>query len=82
MTLNSSIPLWIFGLDTGDVEMIRDWVRQGHLPAIGSLLGRGCWAVVSGPEMVAEYGAALTLFSGVSRADHGYYYMRQLQPGT
>jgi predicted AlkP superfamily phosphohydrolase/phosphomutase len=82
MILNSSIPLWIFGLDTGDVEMIRHWVRQGHLPAIGSLLGRGCWAVVSGPEMVAEYGAALTLFSGVSRADHGYYYMRQLQPGT
>jgi predicted AlkP superfamily phosphohydrolase/phosphomutase len=82
MTLKSSIPLWIFGLDTGDVEMIRHWVRQGHLPAIGSLLGRGCWAVVSGPEMVAEYGAALTLFSGVSRPDHGYYYMRQLQPGT
>ncbi len=82
MTLNSSIPLWIFGLDTGDVEMIRHWVRQGHLPAIGSLLERGCWALVGGSEMVAEYGAALTLFSGVSRADHGYYYMRQLQPGT
>lgn len=48
MTLNSSIPLWIFGLDTGDVEMIRHWVRQGHLPAIGSLLERGCWALVGG----------------------------------
>ncbi|WP_017715768.1 alkaline phosphatase family protein [Kamptonema formosum] len=75
-------PLIMFGLDTGDREAILRWAREGYLPTIASILERGCWGATGGPEMICEYGASLTLFSGISRTEHGYYYFRQLKPGT
>jgi predicted AlkP superfamily phosphohydrolase/phosphomutase len=43
---------------------------------------RGCWGRTTGPELISEHGVWLSLFSGVSRGQHGYYFYRQLQPGT
>ncbi|HKY61043.1 MAG TPA: alkaline phosphatase family protein [Gemmatimonadota bacterium] len=75
-------PLVVFALDTGDIEMVERWVGEGRLPALGALRARGLWGRTGGPETICEYGMGLTLFSGVSRRDHGYYYFRQLRPGT
>jgi predicted AlkP superfamily phosphohydrolase/phosphomutase len=75
-------PLVILAMDTGDAEAIKRWVATGHLPTIGKVMDRGCWGVTSGPETICEYGFGLTLFSGISRGSHGYYYFRQLTPGT
>ena len=75
-------PLVVLGLDTGDYESICRWVDQGHLPTIGSIMQRGCYGTTGGPEMICEYGVSLSMFSGVSRKRHGYYYHRQLRPGT
>jgi predicted AlkP superfamily phosphohydrolase/phosphomutase len=75
-------PLVVLVLDTGDTEMVDRWVAEGRLPALGALRERGLWGTTGGPETVCEYGMGLTLFSGVSRRDHGYYYFRQLRPGT
>ena len=75
-------PLFLFVLDTGDTEMVDRWVAEGRLPAIAELRSRGVWGRTGGPETVCEYGMGLTLFSGVSRRDHGYYYFRQLRPGS
>jgi predicted AlkP superfamily phosphohydrolase/phosphomutase len=82
MTTAKQPPLAILLLDTGDLEAIRAWTKAGDLPTLAGLMERGCWGHTGGPEMVCEYGVGLTFFSGISRAKHGYYYFRQLRPGT
>jgi len=79
---HASTPLAILGLDTGDPDSIERWAAEGYLPTIAGLMHRGSWGRVGGPELVCEYGVGLTLFSGMSRSRHGYYYFRQLRPGT
>jgi len=75
-------PLVIFGLDGGDAGFIRQWVQAGHLPTIASIMERGCRGQIGGPELMSTHGAWLSLFSGISRSEHGYYSNRQLVPGT
>jgi len=75
-------PLVILGIDAADPELLQRWTRDGHLPAIESIMRRGCWGITSGPEMISEHGLWVSLFSGCSRAQHEYYYFRQLKPGT
>jgi predicted AlkP superfamily phosphohydrolase/phosphomutase len=75
-------PLVIFGLDGGDAGFIQQWAQEGYLPTIASIMQRGCRGQIGGPELISTHGAWLSLFSGVSRSEHGYYYTRQLLPGT
>jgi predicted AlkP superfamily phosphohydrolase/phosphomutase len=75
-------PLVIFGFDRACIEALIGWAEEGYLPTLASLMKRGFWGKTSGPELVCEYGVALSLFSGLSRAAHGYYYFRQLKRGT
>ncbi len=75
-------PLVIFGLDGADPGLIRTWAQEGYLPTIAAILRRGCQGTISGPELISTQGAWLTLFSGVSRSEHGHYYDRHLRPGT
>jgi predicted AlkP superfamily phosphohydrolase/phosphomutase len=75
-------PLVIFGIDAGDPNIIPRWVRDGYLPNMASLMKRGFWGRTAGSEMISEHGVWVSLFSGISRAVHGYYYFRQLKPGT
>ena len=78
----ASPPLLVFGLDAGDADLILRWAGDGTLPHIGSIIRQGSYARTAGPELVSEHGMWTSLTSGVSRADHGYYYFRQLVPGT
>lgn len=78
--MTSSTPLVIIGFDSGDPRLMRRWAEQGKLPALASLMGRGCWAETSSPELLLEHGAWVSIFSGISRAQHGFYYFRQLNP--
>lgn len=82
MSTPGNAPLIILGFDTGDPEFIQRWAQEGHLPTIASIMERGCWGRTGGPELVSEHGAWMSLFSGLSRGQHGYYYYRQLVPGT
>jgi predicted AlkP superfamily phosphohydrolase/phosphomutase len=75
-------PLVILGLDAGDPNFIFRWAREGYLPTIASLMNQGFWGRTVGSELISEHGVWVSLFSGISRAVHGYYYFRQLQPGT
>lgn len=75
-------PLVIFGLDGGDAGFIRQWAHEGYLPTIASIMKHGWLGGIGGPELLSTRGAWLSLFSGVSRSEHGYYYNRQLRPGT
>lgn len=75
-------PLVVIGIDAGDPGFIQRWVRQGKLPHIASVMKRGCWGVTKGSELISEHGVWLSIFSGLSRSQHSYYYFRQLKAGT
>ena len=75
-------PLVILVFDAGDAGLIERWADEGHLPTIKGLLERGVQSRLTGPELVSENGIWVSLFSGLSRAQHGYYYWRPLKPGT
>lgn len=75
-------PLVILGIDAGDSDFIQRWTAEGYLPTIHSIMQRGCWGRTVGPELCSELGTGVSLFSGVSRNRHGYYWFRQLKPGT
>src|SRR3712207_753936 len=75
-------PLVILGYDSGHLPWLLDWAAAGYLPTLRAILARGCWGRFVGPELVAEHGTALSLWSGVSRARHGYYSFKQLVPGS
>lgn len=75
-------PVLVFGFDAGDPDLMLRWAQDGTLPVLGSILKRGCWARLAGPEMISEHGMWVSITTGISRAEHGYYYFRQLVPGT
>lgn len=75
-------PLVILGLDAGVPEFLERWAREGYLPTTASILDRGCWGRTGGPDLLCEQGAWISLLSGVSLSQHGYYSFRQLKPGT
>jgi predicted AlkP superfamily phosphohydrolase/phosphomutase len=75
-------PLVIIAFDAADAEVIQEWSREGRLPTLTSLMNQGCWGRITGRELISTQGAWLSFFSGLSAALHGYYYHRQLRPGT
>jgi predicted AlkP superfamily phosphohydrolase/phosphomutase len=75
-------PLVILGMDSGDPGLLQQWMAAGRLPNLAALQARGAHGAITGSEQVTEQGNELSLYSGVSRARHGYYNFRQLQPGT
>jgi hypothetical protein len=77
-----SEPLVIVGIDAGDPDFLQGWVREGHLPTLAGIMERGSWGRTGGPDLIFEHGVWVSLFSGIPRRDHGYYYHRQLRPGT
>ncbi len=80
--MDTKTGLAIFGVDAGDPEYITKWIREGHLPNIASIMQEGVWAKTGGAELVSEHGVWVSLLSGISRVQHGYYYFRQLKKGT
>lgn len=75
-------PLVIFGLEAGEAALIEQWARAGRLPTIASIMQRGGFGRLTGSELVNEHGVWVSLFTGLSRGQHGYYYWRPLRPGT
>jgi predicted AlkP superfamily phosphohydrolase/phosphomutase len=76
------VPLIILGFDAADPDLLQRWAQEGHLPTLASIMKRGCWTKATGPELLSPHGRWLSLLSGISRSEHGYYYFRQLKAGT
>jgi predicted AlkP superfamily phosphohydrolase/phosphomutase len=79
---NTNTPVVVFGLDAGVPELLQLWSEEGHLPTLRSIIDRGSSGKISGDESISPHGLWLSLFSGISRSKHGYYYFRQLEPGS
>lgn len=76
------LPLVLLCLDAGDPRFIQQWAGEGRLPVIKSIMDRGCWGTTAGPELISEHGVWASVLSGISRSQHGFYFFRQLKPGT
>ncbi|MEY2540347.1 MAG: hypothetical protein QOG67_4087 [Verrucomicrobiota bacterium] len=77
-----STPLVILGFDAGDPFLLREWAQRGYLPTVASIMQRGCWGKTTGPELALEHGVWHSIFSGLSRGQHGCYYLRRIKPGS
>ena len=75
-------PLIVLGIDAGDPDFLMTWAREGHLPTLSRIMERGAWGRTGGAEAISEHGVWVSIFSGISRRDHGYFYFRQMKPGT
>jgi predicted AlkP superfamily phosphohydrolase/phosphomutase len=75
-------PLVIVALDGADLDFVHSWMREGRLPTLASVVGDGCWGTTAGPEHVCEHGSWVSVFSGRSRHEHGYFSYRQLEAGS
>lgn len=83
MTIDTKTsPLVVIALDAGDPEFIQRWAGEGSLPTLNALMQRGCWGRIAGIEQLSEWGNWTSLLSGISRSRHGFYYFRQLVPGS
>lgn len=75
-------PLVIFGIDAGDIELVKRWSAEGYLPTLTRVIDTGAFFEVTGADLVNEMGSWISLFSGVAKHKHGFYSIRQLIPGT
>jgi predicted AlkP superfamily phosphohydrolase/phosphomutase len=72
----------VLGFDVGDAGLIERFADEGRMPVAARILGRGVRARTTGPEYMTEHGVWVSLATGLSRTRTGYYYFRQLVPGT
>ncbi len=75
-------PLVILAIDAGDPRLIRKWAGEGHLPTLSRFMQKGSWGTTAGSDMISEHGIWVSMLSGLSRDQTGYYDFRQLKPGT
>jgi predicted AlkP superfamily phosphohydrolase/phosphomutase len=75
-------PLLVLGLDAAGPEVMAQTLGSGRMPTLARLLEGGCSAVPTGVEFISEHGVWVSLNSGVSRREHGYYWFNQLEAGT
>ncbi len=75
-------PLVILGLDVGDPEWLERWVSEGYLPTLASIIERGVSARTTGPDLVTEHSVWVSLISGISVGQHGFYEYKRLRPGA
>lgn len=75
-------PLIIIALDAADANLLQEWQDAGYLPALASIMQQGCWGRIGGDEYLTPHGLWMSLMSGLNKAEHGFYYYRQLQSGS
>ena len=75
-------PVAIFVIDSGEIELINRWALDGFMPNLSAIREHGVFMRMDDAELVNEVGTWVSLFSGVSKKDHGYLHFRKLIPGT
>jgi predicted AlkP superfamily phosphohydrolase/phosphomutase len=78
----ATAPLVIFGLDSGDPDLLLRWTEDGTLPTIAALRSGGTCARLDGSHSTSTHELWTSIFTGQPADRHGYYLRRQLVPGT
>ena len=66
-------PLVIFALDSANLDLVERWSEADSLPNFASLLKHGKKFTIAGGGVYDEIGSWVSVFSGLSQNDHGYY---------
>lgn len=80
--MSRSAPLVVVGLDAGDPDLLRRFLREGDLAHLRRIVEEGCWGLTGGPGLVSEHASWPAVLCGASPADSGFYHFRQLRPGS
>ena len=74
--------LAVFVLDCADHEILSRLLDEGRLPAIRSLVARGCSVPLASDGDALDGSVFQTLLTGMNPGRHGIHKYRQLVPGT
>jgi predicted AlkP superfamily phosphohydrolase/phosphomutase len=77
-----SAKLIVLGIDAGSPALLRRWIDEGKLPAIGALVDRGMSGTVAGVEGLFVGSTWPTFYTGVLPGRHGIYRIQQIESGT
>src|SRR5512145_3388575 len=72
----------MLGVDAASPTLLREWVHDGTLPNLGSMLARGFSAPTHSVPGFYVGSTWPSLYTGSSPARHGFHYQAQLRPGT
>ena len=61
------------GIDAAEGTLVRHFIEQGELPALGELLKEGRWLRVESPAHIGSGAVWPTFMTGVEPATHGIY---------
>ncbi len=70
------------GLDSADFYLIQEWVNEGHLPTIASLMARGSWGKLNSTADIGSGTVWPTFFTGASPLKHGGLGRRRIKSGS
>jgi predicted AlkP superfamily phosphohydrolase/phosphomutase len=71
----------VIGLELGDGQLLHTWAKDGKLPAIQSLMNRGCWGWLETTADLLHISAWPSIYTGASPGEHGVYFTFQPAPG-
>lgn len=66
-------PMLAIGIDAAEVRLVRRFVEEGHLPAIGRLASVHGWGRVSSPATIGSGAVWPTFITGESPERHGLF---------
>jgi len=70
------------GMDGAEPEHVEAWMRDGSLPSLAALAARGSYGRLASMGDVFSDAVWPTFCTGCGPGRHGYYYLRQVRPGT
>ncbi len=76
-------PVFVIGLDGAEYSLIQKWSRDGYLPAITSLIDKGCWGILDSTGDICSGTVWPSTITGLSPYKHGVFYgHREFKSGT
>jgi predicted AlkP superfamily phosphohydrolase/phosphomutase len=74
----------VIGVDSADFYLVQEWVSEGYLPAMASLIARGCWGKLNSTADIGSGTVWPSFFTGSSPAKHRGLHLhgRRIKPGT
>lgn len=72
----------MLGVDGLDLELVREWSSQGHLPALRGLLEQSRTLLLAEANRPLPGSIWTDIATGVSAAVHGFQHEEQLRPGS
>ena len=71
------------GLEAAELDLIRKWTKEGHLPTFSNLMQTGSWRKLMSTTEISSGATWASINTGVSPAKHGMgFYHRQLKNNT